>query len=59
MPNIEITKTDHYELVNGIPTLTQSIESVVEVPTQEEMVAEKEQELLKIYNEIQKLKLNI
>lgn len=48
-----ITK-ETYELINNVPVLI-STENV-EVPTQEEVIAEKEAELLAMYNEIQALK---
>jgi len=56
MPNIEIQRTEVYETVNGVTILKEVIETEVEVATQEEIIAEKEAELISIYNEIQKLK---
>ena len=56
MPNIEIQRTEVYETVNGVTILKEVIETEVEVATQEEVIAEKEAELISIYNEIQKLK---
>jgi len=56
MPNIEIQRTEVYETVNGVTILKEVIETEVEVATQEEVIAEKEAELISIYNEIQNLK---
>jgi len=56
MPNIEIQRSEIYETVNGVTILKEVIETEVEVATQEEIIAEKEAELISIYNEIQKLK---
>jgi len=56
MPNIEIQRTEVYETVNGVTILKEVIETEVEVATQEEIIAEKEAELISIYNEIQNLK---
>ena len=57
--NTEIQRTEIYEMVDGVSTLIEIIEQEVEVPTQEEIIAEKEAELLKVYAEIQELKNNI
>ena len=56
MPNIEIQRTEVYETVNGVTILKEVIETEVEVATQEEVIADKEAELIAIYNEIQNLK---
>jgi len=56
MPNIEIQRTEVYETVNGVTILKEVIETEIEVPTQEEVIADKEAELIAIYNEIQNLK---
>ena len=56
MPNIKIQRSEIYETVNGVTILKEVIETEVEVATQEEIIAEKEAELISIYNEIQKLK---
>ena len=56
MPNIEIQRSEIYETVNGVTILKEVIETEIEVPTQEEVIADKEAELIAIYNEIQNLK---
>jgi len=56
MPNIEIQRTEVYETVNGVTILKEVIETEIKVPTQEEVIAYKEAELIAIYNEIQNLK---
>ena len=43
-----------YRIVDGITVLAESI--IVEVPTNEEIIAEKEAEMLAMYQEIQLLK---
>lgn len=58
MPNTEIERSEIYEVVDGITSLIEVIEMEVEVPTQEEIIAEKEAELLRVYAEIQALKEN-
>lgn len=58
MPNTEIQRSEIYKVVDGITSLIEVIENEVEVPTQEELIAEKEAELLKVYAEIQALKNN-
>jgi len=51
-----IQRKEIYKLVDGINTLIEVIETEVNTPTTEEIIAEKEAELISIYNEIQKLK---
>ena len=58
MPKIETERTEVYETVNGVTTLKEVIETEVEVQTQEEVIADKETQLLAIYEEIQALKNN-
>lgn len=58
MPNTEIQRKEIYEVVDGVTTLKEVIETEVEVPTQEEIIADKEAQLLAIYEEIQSLKQN-
>lgn len=43
---------------NGQTILVDTIEIEIEAPTQEELIAEKEAELLKMYQELQALKTN-
>ena len=50
--NKEIWKKD----IDGTMILLETIQIEIEVPTQEEIIAEKEAELIAIYNEIQNLK---
>ena len=52
----EILRTEVYENVNGVTTLKNVYETEIEVPTIEELIAEKEAQLLAMYNEIQALK---
>lgn len=59
MPTTEIIRTEVYENINGVTTLVNVIENEVEVPTQEELIAEKEAQLLAMYQELQALKQNI
>jgi DNA/RNA-binding domain of Phe-tRNA-synthetase-like protein len=59
MPNTEIKITEIFEVVDGVSTLIDTIQQEVEVPTQEEIIAEKEAELLAMYKELQELKNNI
>lgn len=56
MPTIETQRTEIYENVNGITQLKQVIETEVEVATQEEIIAEKEAQLLQMYQELEALK---
>jgi len=57
MPITEIKKTVIYNAVNGgEATLAQVIETEVEVETQEEIIAKKEEELLAMYNALEALK---
>lgn len=58
MSNLEIQRTEIYKVVDGITSLIEVIEMEVEVPTAEEIIAEKEAELLRVYAEIQALKEN-
>lgn len=54
----QIIRTEIYESIDGVNTLVDVIEKEVVEHTQEEIIAEKEAELLKIYAEIQALKTN-
>lgn len=56
MPKIEIHREEIYHVVNGVSTLIEVIETEVEVPTEQELIAEKEAKLLEIYQELQALK---
>ena len=56
MPNKEIQRSEIYEVIDGVSTLINVIETEIEVPTQEELIAEKEAELLQMYQELQALK---
>lgn len=56
MPNTEIKRTEIYEVVDGVSTLLEVIETEVEVVTTGEIIAEKEAEMLAMYEEIQRLK---
>ena len=58
MPNTELKRTEIYELVDGVSTLKEVIETEVEVPTQEEVIADKEAQLLQMYQELEALKNN-
>jgi len=58
MPTTKIEREEIYEVVDGVTTLINVIETEIEVPTQEELIAEKEAELLKMYAELQALKTN-
>ena len=53
---IEILRTEIYENVNGVTVLKEIIEKEVDVLSNEELIAEKEAQLLAMYNEIQALK---
>ena len=55
MKQIEITQVFQKEQ-DGNNTLLKTIEKEVDIPTQEEVIAEKEAELLKIYAELETLK---
>jgi hypothetical protein len=57
--NTEIQRTEIYQTIDGITTLIEVIEQEVPIITQEEIIAEKEAELLRVYAEIQELKNNI
>jgi hypothetical protein len=59
MPNTEIQRTEFYKMIDGVAVLTEVLENEVEVPTSEEIIAEKEAELLAMYKELQELKNNI
>ena len=56
MPNTKIQRSEIYEFIDGVSILKEVLETEVEVPTQEELIQEKEAELLKMYEEIQALK---
>jgi hypothetical protein len=56
MPNKEIQRSEIYEVIDGVSTLINVIETEIEVPTQEELIAEKEAQLLQMYQELQALK---
>lgn len=56
MPNIKEHRKEIYNLVDGVTELVEVIEEKVLEATQAEILAEKEAELLKIYQEIQALK---
>lgn len=56
MPNTKTHREEIYEVVDGVSTLLEVIETEVEEPTQEELIADKEAQLLAIYEEIQALK---
>lgn len=58
MPRIEIHREEIYEVVDGVSTLVEVIETEVEVPTEQELIAQKEAELLAMYQELQALKQN-
>ena len=55
----EIRTIEIYEIVNGITNCKEVIEVEVDLPSQEDLIAIKEAELLKVYAEIQDLKNNI
>jgi hypothetical protein len=56
MSEKKIAREEIYETVDDITTLIEVIEKEIEVPTVEEIIAEKEAKLLEMYEEIQKLK---
>jgi len=56
MSRIEINRSEIYKIVDGVSVLQEVIETEVEVHTDEEVIAEKESQLLAIYEEIQALK---
>lgn len=56
MGNKKIERVEIYELVDGVSTLKEVVENEIEAPTQEELIAEKEAELLKMYQELEALK---
>lgn len=56
MPNTKIHREEIYKLVDGVLKLDEVNETPIEVPTEAEILAEKEAEMLKIYAEIQALK---
>lgn len=56
MPTTQTQIQEIYEVNDGVSVLVDSIETQVEVPTQEEIIAEKEAEMLAMYQEIQLLK---
>lgn len=58
MPTIKLERNEIYEVIDGVTTLVDVIETEVEVPTEQELIAEKEAELLKVYAELQALKTN-
>jgi preprotein translocase subunit SecA len=59
MSNTQIITKEIYKVdENGQTVLVETIEIEVNEPTQEEIIAEKQAELLKIYAEIQALKTN-
>ena len=58
MPNTETQTLEIYQMINGVPILKEVIEQEVEVTTQEEIIAEKEAQLLQMYEEIQAMKQN-
>lgn len=59
MPNLEkVTREIYKKQEDGTDLLIETIQIEVEVPTQEEIIAEKEAELLKMYKELEALKNN-
>jgi hypothetical protein len=56
MPRIEIERIETYDAVTGEVTVR---EIEIEVPTDDELIADKEAELLKVYAEIQALKTSL
>lgn len=56
MSEKKIAREEIYETVDDVTTLIEVIEKEIEVPTVEEIIAEKEAKLLEMYEEIQKLK---
>jgi hypothetical protein len=51
-----IETTEKYSVVNGVATLVETTETEIDVPSPEEIIAEKEAKLLELYDEIQLLK---
>lgn len=58
MPDLEKQRVEIYEVVNGVSILKEVIEKEVEVATEEEIIAKKEEQLLKMYEELEALKTN-
>ena len=58
MPTTQTQIQEIYEVNNGVSVLVETIETEVEVPTQEEVIAEKEAALLAMYEELEELKNN-
>jgi ligand-binding SRPBCC domain-containing protein len=59
MPIKEIITQEYYQLnENGETVLVDTVSVEVEVQTEQELIAEKEAELLKMYAELQALKTN-
>ena len=58
MPKVRTEKEEIYKKVNGVTTLIKVVDREVSEPTQEELLAEKEAQLLEIYAEIEALKSN-
>ena len=56
MPTTQTQIQEIYEVNDGVSVLVDTIETQVEVPTNEEIIAEKEAEMLAMYQEIQRLK---
>tara|TARA_R110000782_G_scaffold196806_2_gene286076 strand:- start:675 stop:851 length:177 start_codon:yes stop_codon:yes gene_type:complete len=56
MPTTQTNILEVYEVTNGVSVLVESIETLTEVPTKEEIIAQKEAEMLAMYDEIQRLK---
>lgn len=52
----EIVKQEIYTTIDGVASLVETKEIEVEVSTTEEIIAEKEATLLKIYEELKALK---
>jgi hypothetical protein len=52
----EKQRQEYYKVVDGVTTLTEVKEVEVDVPTAEEVIAEKEAKLLEIYEELKELK---
>jgi len=56
MKNTIINREEIYECIDGITVLKEVIENEVETLTNDEIIAEKEAEMLLMYKEIQSLK---
>jgi hypothetical protein len=56
MSEKKIAREEIYESIDGVNTLIEVVEKEIDVPTVEEIIAEKEAKLLEMYEEIQKLK---